>query len=1063
MNKEYQKSEKDKSGDTSAMDEHGKATNKHDITDKIFNQPESENSHQNKIYPGIETACANFLNDRKKDCFKVSNGEVVDLFHSIYEEFSKAKNEQIRKKVGSIPDKKQKLHEIICSKLRFPQGSVLRGSFNICSFRIDIVEDSDRDMLQEKCVSNNLTLEYVLAADQKLKEMSHLGRTEKLCRVLCKKVGVDEEMVNKFSLELKVKKQDRILRRLKESSGKKKMETMMKSIFYLPLKKKDLLKELQNTPENFDLDFLQNRITELTNGLLVDIFQAVKGDRKQLRSVLCSQFAKLWSVKAKTLNERVIKTVNEAERLKESGQDKELEIFLNLPFFETIYSVSSSPFHTQMKETEHDTRPPVSCTGTENENYSQGSVSQACPAGTQIKPEITDTDNENDSPLYNLDDCIEGEDNPSLILDVHQDYELEDTTTSKKRRKAYDNAFKLRVVQFAENKSNRAAERKFGVKEKSVRYWRKAKDIIQQRPQNMKKNRISKIKDLEMIEKDLCKWFLYYQGKGSIIGKKEIMSKAKMLSKDPKYKIDTKRYFFGTTWCTNFLKTYNLILSRSKKKSVGKETASVNTKFNDGNSDESSRSGEEIDEDISDTDESDSESEKIGTDDFVCNDDDSGDASFDEICNGVGEQDAVEKDTSNGKSEIVVDDETTTNSNECEVELDEFRDSQEVDIENKLHFDSEGVPATDSESVPATVGNLSEDSIVLESRHTETDHDKKCSETEDAFISKGQKRKRSYFGSAFKLEVIQFVEKSGKRAAEEKFGITESLLNEWCNAKASIEEKAKNKRKTRHPPKFEEDLVLWIQGMQESGSVITAKLVATKARALRDEGKYDMDPFDYKFSDSWAHKFLRRYGLIVDRKKKSVNDKVDKNDSRNNSNTDIPPELLGIPNQSGSETSDGKLRRQSYDNAFKSSVISFAESSSNVLAVRVFKISEKLVRDWRKSKDSIVNGPKDKKRHVTGHVPFEQLEKDLVSWCESLKRDGKKLSRSIVMLKARQLAKEGKYNVDTSEFKASYGWCTNFFRRNGYVCEVGDRRFRAGRQQEKLISGHETEVTDQED
>lgn len=47
---------------------------------------------------------------------------------------------------------------------------------------------------------------------------------------------------------------------------------------------------------------------------------------------------------------------------------------------------------------------------------------------------------------------------------------------SKRKRMSYDVSFKLKVVEFAEKKSNCAAEREFGVTEKMVRDWRNKKD-----------------------------------------------------------------------------------------------------------------------------------------------------------------------------------------------------------------------------------------------------------------------------------------------------------------------------------------------------------------------------------------------------------------------------------------------------------------------------------------------------------------------------------------------------------------------------------------------------------
>ncbi|KAH3747445.1 hypothetical protein DPMN_181872 [Dreissena polymorpha] len=61
----------------------------------------------------------------------------------------------------------------------------------------------------------------------------------------------------------------------------------------------------------------------------------------------------------------------------------------------------------------------------------------------------------------------------------------------------------------------------------------------------------------------------------------------------------------------------------------------------------------------------------------------------------------------------------------------------------------------------------------------------------------------------------------------------------------------------------------------------------------------------------------------------------------------------------------GKRKRQAYDNASKIRVVEFVENlDNNSAAEREFGISEKLVRDWRTNKDTIVSGPNKQKRRV---------------------------------------------------------------------------------------------------
>ena len=50
------------------------------------------------------------------------------------------------------------------------------------------------------------------------------------------------------------------------------------------------------------------------------------------------------------------------------------------------------------------------------------------------------------------------------------------------KKRSYDAAFKLKVVQYAEDNSNRAAARKHQVDERSVRDWRKQKEQLETLP-----------------------------------------------------------------------------------------------------------------------------------------------------------------------------------------------------------------------------------------------------------------------------------------------------------------------------------------------------------------------------------------------------------------------------------------------------------------------------------------------------------------------------------------------------------------------------------------------------
>ena len=51
------------------------------------------------------------------------------------------------------------------------------------------------------------------------------------------------------------------------------------------------------------------------------------------------------------------------------------------------------------------------------------------------------------------------------------------------KRQSYTVSNKLRIIQFAEQHGNRAAEREFGVSKSNVRLWRKSKENLEKMPQ----------------------------------------------------------------------------------------------------------------------------------------------------------------------------------------------------------------------------------------------------------------------------------------------------------------------------------------------------------------------------------------------------------------------------------------------------------------------------------------------------------------------------------------------------------------------------------------------------
>ena len=59
------------------------------------------------------------------------------------------------------------------------------------------------------------------------------------------------------------------------------------------------------------------------------------------------------------------------------------------------------------------------------------------------------------------------------------------------KRKAYDAAFKLKVIELADKEGNRAAARKFRIDESMVRRWKRQREELEQCKKSKKKEKLS--------------------------------------------------------------------------------------------------------------------------------------------------------------------------------------------------------------------------------------------------------------------------------------------------------------------------------------------------------------------------------------------------------------------------------------------------------------------------------------------------------------------------------------------------------------------------------------------
>jgi len=127
------------------------------------------------------------------------------------------------------------------------------------------------------------------------------------------------------------------------------------------------------------------------------------------------------------------------------------------------------------------------------------------------------------------------------------------------KRQSYTVSEKLRIIQFAEQNGNRAAQREFGVTESNVRLWRKSKENLEKMPWLKRANRGKKAAWPE-LETDLLAWITKKRKNGLAIFLFIVRLKALELSKDVKYNIPEGHFKARNHWCQHFMKRNNLSL-----------------------------------------------------------------------------------------------------------------------------------------------------------------------------------------------------------------------------------------------------------------------------------------------------------------------------------------------------------------------------------------------------------------------------------------------------------------------------------------------------------------------
>ena len=121
---------------------------------------------------------------------------------------------------------------------------------------------------------------------------------------------------------------------------------------------------------------------------------------------------------------------------------------------------------------------------------------------------------------------------------------------------------------------------------------------------------------------------------------------------------------------------------------------------------------------------------------------------------------------------------------------------------------------------------------------------------------------------------------------------------------------------------------------------------------------------------------------------------------------------------------------------FKREAIEYAEKDSNHNAAEKFRVAVKRIREWKQNKLKIFEPavkPKNKRLESSGRKPLDlQLENQLNEWIYDRRSNRPRVSRKLIMAKAKYFYRSECDESEKSLFVASNWWVNNFMRRNGF-------------------------------
>ncbi|XP_039542042.1 uncharacterized protein LOC120489360 isoform X3 [Pimephales promelas] len=127
-----------------------------------------------------------------------------------------------------------------------------------------------------------------------------------------------------------------------------------------------------------------------------------------------------------------------------------------------------------------------------------------------------------------------------------------------------------------------------------------------------------------------------------------------------------------------------------------------------------------------------------------------------------------------------------------------------------------------------------------------------------------------------------------------------------------------------------------------------------------------------------------------------------------------------------------ETRRNAYDAAFKLKAIDLAAEKGNRAAARELGLNESMIRRWKQQREDLTQCKKTTKAFRGNKSRWPELENELEDWVNTQRADGRGVSTVQIRLKAKRIATAMKLE----DFRGGPSWCLRFMRRKGLSIRV---------------------------